>query len=532
MQQSSHVELPLERSDAAPAASAAPVRIWGAALGTGTLVTGLVFDALPGLNWLLALLLVIAGLHIAGGPRLWSRLGRHARLAIAVALLLAGGTVITANGVLHFWSLLGIVSLCAIATLLTAGLPVDRLGPARMALAPFQVGLLVVREAGRRCGRDARGLIRDEHGFRVLRGAGLALPIVWVFFLLLGGADPTLAAWRDALAKAFEDLSIAPRTVFFVLVTVVLLGAYGVATSSPRGTLATETVPSELLADLERIIVLGAVAALFALFVVLQVTDLFGDPGARAGSGLTYAEALHRGFIELTAAVSLCATLIIAGDRLAIRGARESLVRALGLLLVAECFVLLGSATQRLLAYPAAYGYTTLRLYVAIYIVAAACALVLLAREVSTTLNLARLAPRVVGVAVLALCVPMYWNSAAWVARQNLERYARSGALDVQYLAYGLSADSIPTVVAALRTLPPDAAATIASRLRASDRRALVPDQAPPRWFEWNYRRAAARAALATSRVAGGDPRGFDGTPHGSAVPAQSGSAGGNVQPR
>lgn len=496
MLQSELADSSTNRPVAARREPAPALRTWTAAIGAGALVTWLVFDALPGLNWPLAMLLVVAGALAAGGSRLWSRLGQHARLALGGALLLAGGAVITANGAFHFWIMIGMVVLCAIAALLAAGLPVDRVGPLQMALAPIRAGLLVVVEAGRRCGGEARGLVKDEHSFRALRGAALALPIVCVFFLLLGAADPTLAAWRDALIEALEDLSIVPRAVFFVLVTVVLLGAYGVATSGPRITLPTETAPRESLADLERIIVLGAVAALFALFVVLQVTYLFGNPGGQVGSGLTYAEALHRGFMELTVAVTLCAALIIAGDRLAIRGAREPLVRALGLLLVAECFVLLGSAAQRLLAYQAAYGYTTLRLYVAIYIVAAACALALLAREVSTSLDLARLTRRVVGIAVLALCVPVYWNSAAWVARQNLERYARTGDIDIQYLAHGQSPDAIPTVMAALPALPPEAAATIEGGLRASLGPALDEGQSPPRWFEWNYRRVAAREAL------------------------------------
>jgi hypothetical protein len=210
---------------------------------------------------------------------------------------------------------------------------------------------------------------------------------------------------------------------------------------------------------------------------------------------VTFAEALHRGFVEITIVVTLSAWLIIALDRYAIRRDRERRLRVVQLLLVAACLLLLVSAYHRLVSYQAAYGYTAFRVYVGIYVAAAAFALALLAREICTGIDLARLTRQVMVVAVLALCAPVYWNSAAWVVRRNLARSETTGQLDVAYLARGLSADAVPAAVEALPGLPADQAKLLVKSLM--ERHAhLEPAGERAHWYEWNLRREAAQRAL------------------------------------
>jgi hypothetical protein len=168
----------------------------------------------------------------------------------------------------------------------------------------------------------------------------------------------------------------------------------------------------------------------------------------------------------------------------------------LAFLLIAECALLLASALQRLLAYQSAYGYTTARLDVAIYIAAAAAALVLLAWEVWRGIDIARLAWGVMATGVVAACIPMYGNSAAYVVRQNLERYRQTGLIDANYLAYSLSVDAIPETLRALPQLPPEARSTIEAGLAVDYRGPDCETASDGRWFEWNLRRTQACAAL------------------------------------
>jgi hypothetical protein len=82
------------------------------------------------------------------------------------------------------------------------------------------------------------------------------------------------------------------------------------------------------------------------------------------------------------------------------------------------------------------------------------------------------------------------------VARQNIARYQRSGQLDVSYLVQGLGEDALPEVIRDLPVLAaPQAqmARALLEPLRATSAQART-----PRWYEWNLRRAEARAALAS----------------------------------
>ncbi len=124
--------------------------------------------------------------------------------------------------------------------------------------------------------------------------------------------------------------------------------------------------------EMERLIVLGAVALLFAVFEGLQLSYLFGNAPALAGSGITFAEYARRGFAELTVVASLCALLILGLERGARSGSRERAIRGLALAVIALLWVLLVSAFRRLWLYEEAYGFTTARLYAQVYMVVVA----------------------------------------------------------------------------------------------------------------------------------------------------------------
>src|SRR4029077_3369753 len=134
-----------------------------------------------------------------------------------------------------------------------------------------------------------------------------AMPVTVLLALLLSQADPTFAAWRDALRDVWLDSELLRRGLFFCLVAASLLGMFGLALRPALpATPADAPAARELFGAAERLIVLGSVAALFALFLVLQVSYLFGNPGARPGSGVSYADAVYRGFIELNIASTVC----------------------------------------------------------------------------------------------------------------------------------------------------------------------------------------------------------------------------------
>ncbi|MGH7720558.1 MAG: DUF4153 domain-containing protein, partial [Gemmatimonadaceae bacterium] len=343
---------------------------------------------------------------------------------------------------------------------------------------------------------EAATLARADRSVPAMRGIALALPVVVFFGLLLSGADPRMAAWRDALAAMIADWPFMPRLVFFGVLGVLTLGTYGAALR-PRERQAPFVVPvrAPRLGTTERAIILGSVAGLFALFLVLQLTYLFGNAPAVRGSGVTFAEYARRGFGELTVVATLCTVLILAIDPRDARGARHGMVRGLEMAVIAELQLLLFSAYHRVALYEGAYGYTRSRLYAQVYMVVVSGMLLMLAYEVWKSLDLRRLMRRAALLSGAALAALTYWNHEAWIAKQNLERFAKTGKLDSGYLASGLSLNAAPVLVWALRTLPEPERSELRTALHGRYRQRLA-RMDKPRWYEWNYHRAAGVYAV------------------------------------
>jgi hypothetical protein len=491
--------MPAEISELAPDSRAEARRLWPAALGVALLGAGICFAALPGLNWPLWTLAAIAGL-IVTLPRRSERtqrvaLDRTSGLFLTLAAALSCGAAVTAEPTLQGLILIAVAALGAYVLKRSGSLV-----PGAVLLAPFRIGLAALAEAGRRAS-EAAALLRADSVVPILRGTALALPILVVLSLLLSGADPTLANWRDALAEALRQLTFLPRLIFFLVLATGLTGSYGIAVRGAElGVAPGSPSAPRLLSQVERLIVLASVAALFALFFLLQLSYLFGSIGAQPGSGVTFAEATHRGFGELTVAAALCVALILGLESCAARAGREPWIRMLSGLIILEALLLLVSAYQRVVAYEAAYGFTVQRLYVQIYAGAVGVILVLLAVELLAGVDPARFARRTIVTVLLGLGLVTFWNPSAWVVRANVARHQVIRRIDAEYLAQlaGRSPDAIAELVRALPELEPADAARLRAALEASAARHAGFFREPA-WYEWNLHRAEARSALASA---------------------------------
>lgn len=472
-------------------------RLWLSALAVAGLGAWVLFDAAPGLNWGLW---TLAG---AGAAEVAGRAGRAARpparaLDLARALTgtacaLAAAAAVTADAAFHVAIALTVALLLAAATAVADDPRPGRLTLGLLARAPLTATARVLVEFARRVGElaDHVGAGRWRPA---VRGSLLAAVVVAVLGSLLATADPILAALRDGVTEVLEALASLPRFGFFAAL---LIGALGAAGSAARAAGAPAPAPRTATArwsDVERLIPLGAAAGLFAVFLALQVSYLFGDPPALAGSGIGFAEYARRGFGELTVAAMLATGLVLALERGRIPGAREAAVRALELALVAELELLLLSAFRRVWLYEQAYGFTTARLYAQAYMVVMAAALALLAGELMRGLDGSRLLRRAGAAAAAAMLALALWNHEAWIVRWNLERHAETGRLDAEYLVSRLSPNAVPAIVAAL----PRAPAALGDRLRERYATARI---ASCRWFEWNLRQRPAIDALAAAGV-------------------------------
>jgi hypothetical protein len=299
--------------------------------------------------------------------------------------------------------------------------------------------------------------------------------------------------------------------MLFVLLSFMLLGVFGLSLRpADAGAIALPPdrefdIDPTLLGDTERLIALGSVAALFGLYLLLQLSYLFGNPGGQPGSGVSYADAVHRGFTELNVASSICGMLLLILARYRPETPKPRTLTVLEWLIGAQVQVLLISAFYRVSLYEAAYGFTLLRLQVQVYAVVGMIVMVLLILELQERPAVDRLVRRAALVAASAFAVLLFGNADAWIAQANIERYQRSGSLDVEYLIHELMPDAATTLVRALPRLSGTTAARRLLCMQEGSRTSFESEH----WYEWSGRRAAWRDAmreLAQQTRAAGEP--------------------------
>ena len=201
-------------------------------------------------------------------------------------------------------------------------------------------------------------------------------------------------------------------------------------------------------------------------FVAVQASLLFGGVEVIATTDLTYAERARQGFGQLVGVTLLTVALLAwAGRRARPDGRHRTLVAGLGGGLVALTLVVVASALRRMWLYEQAYGWTVLRVNVAVFEIWLAVVLVLVSAAwlLRRTAASARLVVASAGIGMLVLAVI---GPDALVARLDVERFTATGKLDAYYLRQ-LAAESVP----ALDRLPEPQTLLRAGRAAAADRR-------------------------------------------------------------
>jgi hypothetical protein len=242
------------------------------------------------------------------------------------------------------------------------------------------------------------------------------------------------------------------------------------------------------VARLEWAVPLSLLVLLFAMFVAVQLTVLFG--GSRHvldTDGLTYAQYARGGFWQLLVATGLTLAVLAGAARWAPRDTKTDrvLIRAVLGALAVLTLVVVASATHRMDLYADTYGLTRLRLLVALCEVWLGLVFVLI---LIAGIRLAgRWLPRaVIAAAVLALLGLAGANPDRLIADHNVTRYEQTGRIDTLYLS-DLSADAVP----ALDRLTGDNRGCVLAPIAAD----LLHDADD--WRGWNLGRHHARYLLA-----------------------------------
>ncbi|MEU5672338.1 DUF4173 domain-containing protein, partial [Micromonospora sp. NPDC047753] len=360
--------------------------------------------------------------------------------AAATVALVAVGTVRAAG-----W----LFALCLLAAAVTGALAVTG---GRSPLGMLVAVTLPPAATVRALPWAARG-VRDTRpagsgvGFgRILTSLAVSAVLLTLFGLLFSSAD---AVFAELVTGLLPDISL-PGVIGWTFRLVViggglLGGAYLI--SRPPDLEGLRPRPSRPVHRLEWTLPLVLLDALFAAFVLVQLTVLFGGAGhVLRTAGLTYAEYARGGFWQLLAVTALTLLVIAVAARRASQATRADrlLVRVLLGTLTALSLVIVASALYRMQVYADAYGATRLRLVVAT--MELWLGLLFLLVGVAVVRLRAEWLPRlVIGTAVLALLGLALVNPDRLIADRNVDRYLETGRLDVGYVS-GLSADAVPAL--------------------------------------------------------------------------------------
>ncbi|MEU4793281.1 DUF4173 domain-containing protein [Micromonospora tulbaghiae] len=309
--------------------------------------------------------------------------------------------------------------------------------------------------------------------------------VLVVFGSLLASAD---AAFSEALGSLVPEINLG--RVFGWLFLAVVGGLIAVAAlytlAAPPDLSTVDRAGERRLGLLEWAPAIGALTLLFAGFVVVQFTTLFGgQQHVQRVAGLSYAEYARSGFWQLLFVTLLTVAVLGGVSRWARREqpVEHILLRVLLGLISALSVVIVASALSRMWTYQKVYSFTGERIFVmAFEMLLGTVFLMILAAGVrwkgrwipGTTLALA--VAMLLGLAVL--------NPEDYVARRNTLRYEQTGKIDAWYLR-ALSADATP----ALAKLP--------DPVRRCTLSWIADDLAEPDpWYAWNLGRQRARKAL------------------------------------
>ena len=318
----------------------------------------------------------------------------------------------------------------------------------------------------------------------VLRGLGLALPLLVVLGLLLASADAVFAG-------LFDWWSPTELIVHAVLLGV---GAWGMAGLLRLASAQPAPAPPELpyrLGHVEATVVLGSLVALFGVFAAAQVIALAG--GARhvlETAGLTYAEYAREGFFQLLAVTAITLVALVglrAVTDLSDLGHRRRFT-VLGEVAIVLTLAILFVALRRLGLYQQAYGLTMLRLCSFVFAVWVGVVLVMAGAALAGVGARRAWLPGGALVAGLALLFGLNAvDPEALVVRHNVGREVR---VDPAYLVE-LSDDAVPELVRALPRLgEPDRASVLAT--------VCAGDQSP--YDGWAAANASRRRAMDARR--------------------------------
>lgn len=371
---------------------------------------------------------------------------RSNRVLLLAVLFLAATLVLGSSWYFRLWNLLALLALLPVHALALSG--AARLPWWRPAMLWERFLLLLWGLFGNLGAVPAAAVSGKRRSRRVLPAAlGAACALLLLLFLVpvLASADALFAAaTADLRAWVQRHFTTALwKLVWGLVLTPFVFGLlYSLRHPAPLKAAADKKYP---VADaLVFVLILAALDALYLLFLAVQSAGLFGGAEYLARRGISYAEWARSGFFQMVGVTVVNLSVTMAALTFSRREGRLwAALRALAALLALESLVLLASAAWRMTLYVSAYGLSFKRCMTYWGMVMMALFLLAAARKIQKPdFSFCRLAfPLALAGWLVINCVPVDYL----VARDQVDRYlgGESASIDVEYLLYGLSYDTL-----------------------------------------------------------------------------------------
>ena len=290
---------------------------------------------------------------------------------------------------------------------------------------------------------------------KVFTGFLAAMALLMIIVPLLASADDVFRQLIERIPNVFRGLSMNELFPRLIMVTVVTCLVFSYLWSLFRAkTRLNEAVteidsrqkPGAFLDPITTSTMLLLIDLLYAVFMAIQFSYLFGSLRYGLPQNFTFAQYARKGFFELVA-VTLINLIILLGTMNFTKSSGSKLnkvVKILNTALVASTFVMLLSAHFRMSMYEDVYGFTYLRVlthaFMGYLFVLFVITLVKIWRQTEHLLKYYLV------ISVVAYTLINYINIDSIIVKNNLERYNKGNPIDILYLTT-LSYDVVPKLV-------------------------------------------------------------------------------------
>jgi hypothetical protein len=297
---------------------------------------------------------------------------------------------------------------------------------------------------------------KDQNVFsQVVKGILMTIPVLSVFLLLFSSADLIFKKYVSDLININIEPEIIARSVLILIATLVYIGAYSYLFGKQENQInVQQNSKSYNIGRIESSILLGLVNVLFFIFMLIQITYLFGGESNISAQGFTYAEYARRGFFELIAVAVISLVLLLFTEKYITKKESGHAIgfKVLSTALILQVILIMASAFTRLSLYEEAYGFTDQRLFSHAFIILLAVVFCLLFYKIYRNGRESIFALQAFISIILFLVVMNFLNPDMFIARRNIERFTVTGKLDTRYLG-SLSSDAIPDTIKILGVL-------------------------------------------------------------------------------